>query len=125
LPFTYLHVFSFSERPGTAAAALPGKVPSETIKDRARRLRALGEAKSAAFRRSQVGRSFRVLTLHPGESDPPDTTPALTGNFLRVRLSGAFPHNQWHDVRIAALSGSHLLAHPASAHSVSCAAVAS
>src|SRR5262249_45316572 len=63
LPFTYLHVFSYSVRPGTKAAAMPNQVLGHVIKRRARELRALGESKAAAFRQSQVGRTLRVLTL--------------------------------------------------------------
>src|SRR6266568_2162410 len=91
LPFTYLHVFSFSKRPGTKAAALSNEVPGGVIKRRARELRALGESKAAAFRRSQVGRTLRVLTLrreHPAEGLEMDTTPALSSNYLKLRLSG-------------------------------------
>jgi threonylcarbamoyladenosine tRNA methylthiotransferase MtaB len=110
LPFTYLHVFSFSERPGTAAASLADRVPPESIKRRARELRALGEEKSAAFRCSQIGRTLRVLTLHADDHTPAGTTPALSGNFLRVRISAALPHNQWRDARIAGVSGSSLTA---------------
>src|SRR5205814_9377197 len=50
LPFTYLHVFSYSSRPGTKAAALDSQLPGETIHRRAAELRALGESKAAAFR---------------------------------------------------------------------------
>ena len=63
LPFTYLHVFSFSKRPGTRAAAMPNEVPALTIRRRARELRALGERKAAAFHRTQVDRTLEVLTL--------------------------------------------------------------
>src|SRR5262249_39856976 len=63
LPFTYLHVFSYSARPGTKAAALPNQVAGHIVRRRAREIRALGEAKSAAFLNSQVGRTLRVLTL--------------------------------------------------------------
>src|SRR6266853_5304335 len=69
LPFTYLHVFSFSKRPGTKAASLSSEVPPAIIKRRARELRALGEAKATAFRQSQIGRTFRVLTPRP-DDDP-------------------------------------------------------
>ena len=55
-PFTYLHVFSYSLRPGTKAAAMNGHLPGELIKQRGRELRALGERKSAEFRSSQFGR---------------------------------------------------------------------
>jgi threonylcarbamoyladenosine tRNA methylthiotransferase MtaB len=57
LPFTYLHVFPFSVRPDAPAARLSGPLPPEVIRERARALRALGEAKSAAYRASRVGQA--------------------------------------------------------------------
>jgi len=101
LPFTYLHVFSFSKRPGTKAASLSHEVPGAVIKRRARELRALGEAKSAAFRQSQLGRTLRVLALIPGDRNAGAYTPALSSNYLRVRLHGNRPANSWFDVLIS------------------------
>lgn len=105
LPFTYLHVFSYSSRPGTKAATLSEQVDSLTIKNRARELRALAESKAAAFRRSQIGRTASVLTLqrnenHRNEKDQEGFTPALSSNYLRVRVPGNWPANQWHEVKI-------------------------
>jgi threonylcarbamoyladenosine tRNA methylthiotransferase MtaB len=119
LPFTYLHVFSFSKRPGTKAAALSNEVPIAVIKRRARELRALGERKSAAFRQSQIGRTLRVLTLRPDKDPDSNTTPALSSNYLRVRLVGHHPANLWFDVMISdeaenALVGELLLSYSAS-----------
>ena len=57
LPFTYLHVFPFSVRPDAAAARLPGQLGAEVIRDRARELRELGEAKAAAYRESRRGQA--------------------------------------------------------------------
>jgi len=94
LPFTYLHVFSFSERPGTAAAALGERVPAQTIRERARALRALSERKSAAFRAAQTGRSLRALTLARNDGD---STEALTGNYLKMKIPGRHPANEWHE----------------------------
>jgi len=112
LPFTYLHVFSFSTRPGTKASALSSEVPGGVIKRRARDLRALGEAKAAAFRQSQLGRTLRVLTLrHDADSR---STPALSSNYLKVRISGAHSANQWLDVGISVKEGNYLLAEPVS-----------
>src|ERR1700686_604847 len=100
LPLTYLHVFSFSRRPGTQAFALANEVPAGIIKNRARELGALGEKKSSAFRNEQIGTRLRVLTLQSApkelrhETAPEDEklphhesgyTPALSGNYLRVR----------------------------------------
>ena len=100
LPFTYLHVFSFSKRPGTKVATLASEVPGVTIKRRARELRALGESKAAAFRQSQLGRTLRVLTLRPGDDLDPSTTPALSSNYLRFRIVGTFSANLWLDIQV-------------------------
>src|SRR6266702_2504827 len=114
-PFTYLHVFSFSKRPGTKAATLSNEVAGAVIKRRARELRALGEKKSAAFRHSQIGRTLRVLTLRSddcGDSSQQDTTPALSSNYLKLRLSGIHPANCWLDVLISAETGTALVGEP-------------
>src|ERR1700688_4547876 len=69
LPLTYLHVFSFSSRPGTAAAELQKQVPEQVIARRARELRALGEKKKGVFQAAQTGRLMRVLTLNRSGKD--------------------------------------------------------
>jgi threonylcarbamoyladenosine tRNA methylthiotransferase MtaB len=118
-PFTYLHLFSYSLRPGTKAASLPNQVPAATIKRRARELRALGEAKSSAFRRAQIGRTERVLTLHRNEHSVTEKTgaaytPALSSNYLRVQVPGIHRSNQWLNVAITSEEGNHLIGEPAS-----------
>jgi len=95
LPFTYLHVFSFSTRPGTAAATLGDAVPLQAIRERARALRKLAGRKSDAFRVAQAGRTLRSLTLARGGDG---WTEALTGNYLKVRIAGRHPANEWHEV---------------------------
>lgn len=90
LPLTYLHVFPFSSRPGTAAveALASGRwaaVPPEVIRRRVGRLRALGARKQAEFARSWLGRRLSVVTF---PADHPDETPALSDNYLRVKLDG-------------------------------------
>jgi threonylcarbamoyladenosine tRNA methylthiotransferase MtaB len=95
-PFSYLHVFSYSSRPGTRAATRPDQLPGATIKRRARELRFLGEAKSAAFYLSQSGRRVSALTLrHSDRADSPKWTPALSSNYLKLRLAGQFPPNRF------------------------------
>lgn len=113
LPFTYLHVFSYSVRPGTRAAALAGHLSGEVIKRRARELRALGESKSAQFRQSQVGRTLRVLTLHRRLNDAPSHTPALSENYLSVVVPELLPRNQWVTVSISRVEGKNLIGLPA------------
>jgi threonylcarbamoyladenosine tRNA methylthiotransferase MtaB len=101
LPFTYLHVFSYSKRPGTKAASLPGHLPGAVIKRRARELRALAQQKAAAFRQSQIGRTLRVLTLRSDDGAAAATTPALSTNYLKVYVSGIWPANRWLDVHVS------------------------
>jgi threonylcarbamoyladenosine tRNA methylthiotransferase MtaB len=97
LPLTYLHVFSFSTRPGTKAESLANAVPPEAIRERARELRALSGAKSAAFRQSQAGKPVRALTLARGGEN---WTEALTRNYLKVRIAGRIAANEWREVRL-------------------------
>jgi threonylcarbamoyladenosine tRNA methylthiotransferase MtaB len=116
-PFTYLHVFSYSPRPGTKAAQSSNQVPTQIIKRRARQLRALSEAKSAHFRRAQIGRILRVLTLHCDEHSLNEQTgaaytPALSSNYLRVQVPGIFPSNGWIDVVIKSEEGNYLIGEP-------------
>jgi threonylcarbamoyladenosine tRNA methylthiotransferase MtaB len=97
LPFTYLHVFSFSTRPGTGAETLGEKVNENAIHERARELRALGRAKAAEFRvqQARAGCSVRVLSLARRGSG---YTEAITSNYLKVRIAGEWPANQWFEV---------------------------
>ncbi len=95
--FTYLHVFSFSSRPGTAAEGLSGEVSPAEIRDRARTLRALGQQKASAFRASQQGRMLHALTLRRKRDG---WTEALSGNYLKLRVAGDWPPNTWLDVSV-------------------------
>lgn len=104
LPFTYLHVFSFSSRPGTEAARLieqerTPQVPPAVIKQRVRELRALAAAKAAAFHATHGGQTLRALTLHTrGEDAAGPWTEAICDNYLKVRVPGRHPANQWRHV---------------------------
>lgn len=109
LPFTYLHVFSYSKRPGTKAVSLSNHLPGAVIKRRARELRALAERKAAAFRQSQIGRNLRVLTLHPSEDKTGARTPTVSSNYLRILVDGGFQANQWLDVKLSGIEGTSLI----------------
>jgi threonylcarbamoyladenosine tRNA methylthiotransferase MtaB len=61
LPLAYLHVFPFSPRPGTAAAALPGRLPPAEVRARAEELRALSDARWRGFVEAQRGRELEVV----------------------------------------------------------------
>jgi threonylcarbamoyladenosine tRNA methylthiotransferase MtaB len=109
--FSYLHVFSYSPRPGTRADELPNHVPPATIKRRARELRALGMARSGEFHRVQAGRVLSVLTLRGTKiPDSPEWTPALSSNYLQLRLSGSWLPNQF--VNAICSSSPRVLAQP-------------
>ena len=95
LPFTYLHVFTYSERPGTPAAERADQVPMEVRKDRNRILRELGARKNLEFRQSMLGRTLSAVTLAEG---------ALSDNFLKVELAAPRAANQMMDVKIGSLS---------------------
>jgi threonylcarbamoyladenosine tRNA methylthiotransferase MtaB len=98
LPFTYLHVFTYSERPGTPAASEPNRVPLPVRKERNRVLRELAAAKNLAFRQSMVGKTLSAVTLHePGA--------ALTENYLKVELAQPRPGNRLVDLRIGGVVG--------------------
>jgi threonylcarbamoyladenosine tRNA methylthiotransferase MtaB len=87
LPYSYLHVFAYSDRKGTEAARLPGRVPARVVRERSAALRRLGAEKSLAFRRALVGRTRDVLVL-----DAPDRATGLrtglTSNYVEVRFPG-------------------------------------
>src|SRR5205085_10909123 len=85
LPFTYLHVFTFSRRPGTPAAQNKDQVPVELARKRNQVLKEIAAGKKAAFMRTEVGTSLPAITLR---ADEYDHTEALTDNYLKVRIPG-------------------------------------
>jgi threonylcarbamoyladenosine tRNA methylthiotransferase MtaB len=114
-PFSYLHVFSYSSRPGTKAATLANPVSGEIIKRRARELRALSEVKSASFRRSQAGRTLRALTLRREPARDEMATPAITSNYISLRLPALLPPNQFVHVEMQVSGDVELVGAPVSA----------
>jgi len=88
LPFTYLHVFSYSDRRGTEAARRPTpRVPPDTIRRRTARLRRLGADKQLAFRRAQIGRELDVLVLEQ-RSRETGSLVGLTDHYLELAFPG-------------------------------------
>ena len=92
LPFTYLHVFTYSARPGTPAAAMGQQVPVPIARDRNRMLRDLAAEKKLAFMRSFIGQTVAAITLNAGDDA---STEALTDNYLKLRLRGRYEPNRW------------------------------
>jgi tRNA A37 methylthiotransferase MiaB len=82
LPFTYLHVFPYSARPGTAATRLPGQVEGPVAKRRAADLRAAGEALLRRHRRKRAGGTADVVVVRG------DRREGLTEDYVQVDLDG-------------------------------------
>jgi threonylcarbamoyladenosine tRNA methylthiotransferase MtaB len=93
LPLSYLHVFPYSDRPGTAAAAMTPKVATADVKRRALRMRELGARLAARFARSNTETTRPGLTLDDG-------TIVLTDNFLKVAVPAGHARNVRVRVRI-------------------------
>lgn len=92
-PLTHLHVFPYSDRPGTEASSLPDKVHGAAVKARAERLRAISRALHQRFRRAQTGRVRPALTIDDGSI-------AVTDNYVRVRVGPGHARNTWMNVTI-------------------------
>jgi threonylcarbamoyladenosine tRNA methylthiotransferase MtaB len=84
LPFTYLHVFPFSPRDGTAASELPDPVPQRVAGERARELRQLGVDKGLRYRTDRSGGDASVVLEGDGGW-------ALTEDYLRVSVRNGGP----------------------------------
>jgi len=106
LPFTYLHVFTYSSRPGTASAAMPGQVPVHLARERNRVLRELAAEKNLEFRKTFVGKTLDVITLQTGDGD---STEALSDNYLKVRVAGSHRANELILATITNLEMDHLV----------------
>ena len=82
LPVTRLHVFPYSERPGTKALSIGYNVDPHERHLRAAKLAALSDEKHAAFINSHIGEEASVLWEHPGHQDAP--MHGFTGNYIRI-----------------------------------------
>lgn len=114
LPFTYLHVFPYSARPGTPAAARPGQLNGRVIRERAQKMRSLIAQKRRAFLAAQIGRALSVLTLDEAHEN---CRVALSTNYLKVALpfSDLAP-NTLLDVRVGRVGEGILYAYEESQH---------
>jgi threonylcarbamoyladenosine tRNA methylthiotransferase MtaB len=95
-PLTHVHVFPYSDRPGTDATALAGKVSGSVVRERARLIREIATRRTTTFRRSQIGAVHRGLTLEDG-------TLVVTENYLKVRIPSGHTRNEWVQVRLTGL----------------------
>ncbi|MGA8185957.1 MAG: tRNA (N(6)-L-threonylcarbamoyladenosine(37)-C(2))-methylthiotransferase MtaB [Terriglobia bacterium] len=111
LPFTYLHVFPYSSRPGTPSAARPEQVDGRRIHERVRELRSLIAARRGRFLHEQIGRNLSVVVLHKVQEGTPT---ALSTNYLQVSLPGSDPvPNTLVDVAIGRVHEGRLVGRPA------------
>ena len=92
-PLSHLHVFPYSDRPGTEASSLPSRVPPSVIRDRGVRMRGIGALLASRFREAQVGSLRPGLTLEDG-------TLVVTDNYLKVRVPRGRARNERVAVRI-------------------------
>jgi threonylcarbamoyladenosine tRNA methylthiotransferase MtaB len=90
---SHLHVFPYSDRPGTVASRMAGKVDGPTVRERAARLRAIGADLSRRFRSSQIGTVRPALTLEDGSV-------VVTDNFLKLRIEPGLKRNLRVQVRV-------------------------
>jgi threonylcarbamoyladenosine tRNA methylthiotransferase MtaB len=97
LPFTYLHIFPYSERPGTPAAERADQVPVEVRRHRGRVLKALAATKNLEFRQKMIGRRLQTVTLE-------DRMSAVTSNYLRVQLAAPRTPRDMNEVEIGGLT---------------------
>jgi len=86
LDVTQLHVFSYSERPGTAALRIPYEVSAEVKHERSQRLIALSESKTRVFYERHIGSTAKVLVERPRRGMPAH---GFTDNYIRVELDSA------------------------------------
>jgi threonylcarbamoyladenosine tRNA methylthiotransferase MtaB len=91
LPLTYLHVFTYSSRPGTRSEGMLDPVPALVARERSRILRQLGSEKKLAFMRTFVGKTVEAITLNAFDGE---YTEALSDNYLKLRLRGKHEPNR-------------------------------
>ena len=102
LPFSYFHVFTYSQRPGTAATKLPDQVPITVARGRAKILAALSRLKKLAFAERYIGSTVSVL-FESGYVD--GLRSGVTANFLKVSVPSSLDlTNHLKEVRIIGAS---------------------
>ena len=113
LPLTYLHVFPFSPRPGTAAFHLPNRVEADIIKSRCNVLRTIGRRKKTAFAASLIGTQTTVLI--ESKADPQTGwSRGLSPHYQQVAIEDRsdLPEHRLVDVRLVAADGERLVGRP-------------
>ena len=102
-PLTHVHVFPYSDRPGTEAASLPKKVPGAVVRERGQRIRQIAAHLGQRFRQDQIGSIRPGLTIEDGSL-------VVTDNYLKLRIEAGLPRNEWVRVRVRSDHHGELLA---------------
>ena len=111
LPFTYLHIFPYSARPHTPAAASPHQVNARLARERAQEIRALLTRKRQTFLQAQIGRKLSAVTLDESETN---ARVALSSNYLKIVLPGSnLPPNALLDIQVGRVHEGLLFGFPA------------
>jgi threonylcarbamoyladenosine tRNA methylthiotransferase MtaB len=98
-PITHVHVFPYSDRPGTAATALPDKVHGSIVRERAAIVRSIGRELNRQFHLMQHGTVRPGLTIENGSL-------VVTDNYLKVRIPPGRDRNERVNVRVTSVDGS-------------------
>jgi threonylcarbamoyladenosine tRNA methylthiotransferase MtaB len=118
LPFTYLHVFTYSPRPGTPAAGRRDQVPVHVARERNRILRDIAAEKKLAFMEGFLGKTLEAITLKISKdlmtsevhgSCVPRYTESLTDNYLKLWLEGRYEENRCVNARIESVENGTLV----------------
>jgi threonylcarbamoyladenosine tRNA methylthiotransferase MtaB len=86
-PLTHIHVFPYSDRPGTEAAAMATRVSGVEVRERGRRIREIGRRLTQCFQRAQIGSIRPALTVDDGET-------VVTDNYLKLRIAPGHARNE-------------------------------
>ena len=106
LPFSYMHIFPFSARPGTLAAQMPGQISSQIKKDRCGALKTLNTRKRNAYLTSQIGKTLDIIVEDVYANS---TSVGKSSNYLKVAVSSnEYPAKSLVTVRIAGVVGDSL-----------------
>jgi threonylcarbamoyladenosine tRNA methylthiotransferase MtaB len=97
-PLTHVHVFPYSDRPGTVATALRDKVHGSIVRDRASAIRAIGGVLNRRFHQGQDGTIRPGLTIEDGSL-------VVTDNYLKVRIPAGLSRNEWVNVALRTSDG--------------------
>ena len=110
LPFSYMHIFPFSARPGTLAAEMPDQVSAPLKKERCNHLNTLNISKKNAYLTSQIGKTLDIIIE---ETHDDSTSVGKSGNYLKVEASSnEYPAKSLVTVRIAGVAGDSLRGYP-------------